>query len=102
MFKIRDVILKRRNEYSKISRFALVPLYERLRPKDSEGAEMNEIPYQITGVQLMLKCMETDRNSTAFINFRNLLNDQKFEVSHQNDEINYTNRLTLTKTKIIE
>ena len=35
LFKIRDVVLRKKDESSKVRRFALVPLYERLRLKDS-------------------------------------------------------------------
>lgn len=50
LFKVREVVLKKRDESTKILRFTIVPLYERLKPRKSEEDDLSKIPYQITGV----------------------------------------------------
>lgn len=50
----------------------------------------------------MIKLKETEKTNTAFVNFRSLLDENKYEVTNHRDDINYVNRLTFTKTKFIE
>lgn len=103
LFKVREIIIKKKNENTKINGFALVPLYERLKTKDCEESNLEKIPYQITGVQLILKSRDVEKSyRTAFINFRSLLDENRFQVKPHRDDINYVNRLTFSKTKMIE
>ena len=103
---MRELIFKKIKRFQSIQKYSLVPLYEKLQLKSPDeqqrvGNDPKKLAYKITGVQLLI----TKKNiggltANCYYDFRSLMDANKYEMQEQT--VNYKNRLTVSRTKIID